>query len=116
MSEAVERHRALRKAATDAEQLLWRHLRNRDLNGYKFRRQYSVAPYIVDFMCLIPRVGVEIDGGGHFEPEKIVSDEERSEWLYERGVYVIRFTNTEVLFETEAVLQRILDTLEGFKR
>jgi very-short-patch-repair endonuclease len=113
MTDAVEKRRQLRKAQTDAEALLWRHLRNRALNGYKIRRQYSVAPFIIDFMCLSPRVGIEIDGGGHFEENKRVTDEERTQWLEERGVHVIRFTNVEVLFETEAVLLRILSTLDG---
>jgi len=108
----VERRRRLRKAATDAERVLWRLLRSRSLGGYKFRRQYSVAPFIVDFVCLMPRVGIEIDGGGHFEPEKLMSDEERTDWIVERGFHVIRFTNTEVLFETEAVLERILSELD----
>lgn len=116
MSEAVERRRALRKAATDAERLLWRHLRNRALNGYKFKRQYAVAPFIVDFMCLSPRVGVEIDGGGHYEENTTISDEARTEWRNERGAHVIRFPNNEVLFQTESVLERILAVLDGLKK
>ncbi len=112
----LEKRRRLRKAATDAERALWRLLRSRSLGGYKFRRQYSVAPFIVDFMCLKPRVGIEIDGGGHFEETKLMSDEARTDGLVERGVHLMRFTNVEVLFETEAVLQRIFDELERLSK
>jgi very-short-patch-repair endonuclease len=61
--------RALRQRMTDAERLLWRHLRNRELGGWKFRRQYPVGSFIVDFICLEKNVVIEVDGGQHAENE-----------------------------------------------
>ena len=63
--------RALRKRMTDAERLLWRHLRNRELGGLKFKRQYPVGPFIVDFICVEKNVVIEVDGGQHAENEEL---------------------------------------------
>jgi very-short-patch-repair endonuclease len=57
--------RALRRESTDAERMLWRHLRARQLAGFKFRRQEVIGPYIVDFVCFDARLIIEIDGGQH---------------------------------------------------
>ena len=62
--------RALRKRMTDAERLLWRHLRNRELDGWKFRRQYPVGSFIVDFICVEKNLVIEVDGGPHAENEE----------------------------------------------
>jgi len=59
--------RALRKRLTEAERLLWRHLRNRELGGWKFKRQYPVGPFIVDFICVEKNLVIEVDGGQHAE-------------------------------------------------
>ena len=96
---------------TDAEKLLWRHLRNRELGGYKFRRQRPVGPYIVDFVCLEKKLVVEIDGGQH--AGQVELDAERSDYLKEKGYRVMRFWNNEVLKETESVLTVILSSLDG---
>jgi very-short-patch-repair endonuclease len=101
-----QRARALRKRMTDAERLLWRHLRNRELGGWKFRRQYPVGPFIiVDFICLENNVIIEVDGGQHAENEAL--DLQRSAYLNKMGYRVLRFWNNEVLQETEAVLNEI---------
>lgn len=65
-----QRAKALRKRLTDAERLLWRHLRNRELGGWKFRRQYPVGPFIVDFICVENNIVIEVDGGRHAEDEE----------------------------------------------
>ena len=96
---------------TDAEQLLWRHLRNRELGGYKFRRQKPIGPFIVDFVCVEKSVVVEVDGGQH--ASQLEADEKRSRYLAEKGFRVLRFWNNEVLKEIESVLIFILDTLAG---
>jgi very-short-patch-repair endonuclease len=101
--------KALRKQMTDAERLLWRHLRNRALGGWKFKRQYPVGPYIVDFVCLDKNVVIEVDGGQHAENEKL--DRQRSAYLNKMGYKVFRFWNNEVLQATEAVLSSIFSTL-----
>jgi very-short-patch-repair endonuclease len=101
--------RMLRRKQTEAERRLWRHLRNRRLGSHKFRRQYSVGPYIVDFVCLEQRLVVEIDGGQHMQQQK--RDERRTEFLESHGYSVLRFWNHEVTGNFEAVLEQILRTL-----
>lgn len=99
------RARELRTTQTDAEQRLWRSLRNRQLEGYKFRRQRPIGPYIADFICLDAKLIVEVDGGQH--AEQIGYDAARTAFFEEQGYRVLRFWNTEVLTETEAVLESI---------
>ncbi|RZB30047.1 MAG: hypothetical protein SRB1_02327 [Desulfobacteraceae bacterium Eth-SRB1] len=101
----------LRKNMTDAERLLWRHLRNRELGGYKFRRQRPVGSYIVDFVCLEKKLVIEVDGGRHAGQMEL--DAKRSGYLKEKGYMVMRFWNNEVLKETESVLTVILSSLDG---
>ena len=103
--------RKLRKNMTNAERLLWQHLRNRELGGYKFRRQRPVGPYIVDFVCLEKKLVIEVDGGQH--AGQVELDAKRSGYLEEKGYLVLRFWNNEVLKETESVLTVILSSLDG---
>jgi very-short-patch-repair endonuclease len=95
----------LRCQATDAEQLLWKHLRARRLAGFKFRRQLAVEPYIVDFACFEAKLVVEADGSQH--GEKRDCDDRRTEFLQARGWRVLRFWNHEILMETQTVLEQI---------
>jgi very-short-patch-repair endonuclease len=106
--------RALRQRMTDAERLLWRHLRNRELGGWKFRRQYPVGPFIVDFICVEKNVVIEVDGGQHAENEE--QDIQRSAYLNKMGYQVVRFWNNQVLQETEAVLTAIFAILANGKQ
>jgi very-short-patch-repair endonuclease len=106
--------KTLRKQMTDAERLLWRHLRNRGLGGWKFRRQYPVGPFIVDFICLEKNVAIEVDGGQHAENEE--QDIQRSAYLNKMGYRVLRFWNNQVLQETEAVLEAIFAILADNKQ
>ena len=96
-----ESARALRKRLTDAERLLWRHLRNRELDGLKFRRQYPVGSLIVDFSCVEKNLVIEVDGGPHAENEE--QDIPRSAYLNRMGYRVCRFWNNQVMQETEGV-------------
>ena len=102
--------RVLRKNATDAEKLIWRRIRNRNLAGYKFRRQHAIGKYIVDFVCLERKLIVELDGSQHFERQKY--DNKRTEYLKHLGFDVLRFWNNEVFDNVDGVLERILCTLE----
>jgi adenine-specific DNA-methyltransferase len=99
----------MRRQASDAETLLWRHLRNRQLLGYKFRRQVVLEPYIVDFACLEAKLIIEADGGQHAEQASY--DARRTTRLEEMGYKVLRFWNHEILGETDAVLERIASEL-----
>jgi very-short-patch-repair endonuclease len=100
----------LRTNATDAEKRLWSLLRNRQLAGYKFRRQHPIPPYIVDFVCLEQRLVVELDGGQHAEAQTY--DASRTAVLEKLGYQVLRFWNNELLGNTQAVLEEVLRKLE----
>ncbi len=97
--------RKLRQTQTDAENLMWLLLRNRRLGGLKFRRQYPVAGFVLDFYCEAARLAIELDGGQH--GELMQADALRSAALARQGMTVLRFWNHEVLQETEAVLTAI---------
>ena len=103
--------RQLRGDPTPAERLLWRHLRRRGLDGARFRRQHPVGPFVVDFVCLERGLVVELDGGQHADPEELRRDAERTQVLAERGFRVLRFWNSQVLTETNAVLEVIFASL-----
>ena len=97
----------LRQQQTDAEQLLWQVLRGRNLNGFKFRRQYPVGGYILDFYCYEASLAIELDGGGHNTEEQFLYDTERTKALIGAGIKVVRFWNHDVLNSLEAVLEEI---------
>jgi len=99
--------RHMRKHQTDAEQFLWRLLRNRNFCGFKFRRQYPVAGFILDFFCDETKLAIELDGGGHADLNQIAYDDNRSKILAGAGIRVIRFWNNEVLNDTANVLEKI---------
>ena len=109
-SHLTERARELRSNMTNAERHLWKHLRQRQIAGYRFRRQMPMGSYIVDFICLERRLIIEIDGSQHQEQQ--VYDARRDQWLAEQEFQVLRFWNNEVLNQTEGVLMRILEVLE----
>ncbi|WP_083522881.1 endonuclease domain-containing protein [Sterolibacterium denitrificans] len=93
--------RKLRQEMTDAERLLWRHLRAHRLAGEKFRRQQPLGPYIADFVHFGARLVIEVDGGQH---NGSGHDRRRDAWLDAQGFKVLRFWNDDVLLRTEAVL------------
>lgn len=98
--------RRLRNAPTDAERFLWQHLRRRQLDGCKFRRQHPFGDYIVDFVCLERKVVVELDGSQH--AENVEADAVRTAFLEKGGFRVLRFWNNQVFEETDGVLEVIL--------
>jgi len=99
--------RELRRRQTETEKALWAKLRNKQLEGVKFRRQQPVGPYVVDFASFERRLIVEIDGGQHNENEARSRDSERTAWLKESGYHVLRFWSNEVLKNMEGVLEVI---------
>jgi very-short-patch-repair endonuclease len=101
----------MRREMTDAEAHLWYHLRRHGLGDYKFRRQHPLDSYILDFYCPAARLVIEIDGGQHFVEDQQKRDEERTQSLTEKGMRVLRFSNREVLLETNSVLDVILGAL-----
>jgi adenine-specific DNA-methyltransferase len=101
--------RKLRKNLTDAERVLWRILRNRQLAGWKFRRQHPIGPFIVDFVCIEKKLTVEVDGGQH--AKSLEEDIKRTRYLEDKGYRVVRFWNNEVLKESESILNSIIEFL-----
>jgi very-short-patch-repair endonuclease len=104
------RVRQLRTNATDAEMKLWFAVRDRRLAGFKFVRQKSIGPYVVDFLCRDRNLIVEVDGGQHAESE---SDKVRDTYLASEGYRVLRFWNSDVLGNIDGVLQNILASLNS---
>ena len=103
------RPQQLRTNATEAEIRIWYFLSNRQFAKYKFRRQHSIGVYIVDFVCLMEKLIVEIDGGHH--AERTQYDERRTITLRAKGFRILRFWNNDVLNNTDAVLETILAEL-----
>jgi very-short-patch-repair endonuclease len=105
-----ERARRLRSQPTDAEMRLWSKLRNRQLGGHKFVRQFAVGPYFADFACREAMLILELDGGQHADAP---ADERRTRYLNEQGYAVLRFWNREVLSNTEGTLEQIVAVLRN---
>jgi very-short-patch-repair endonuclease len=103
--------RKLRNNMTDAERRLWSKLRLQQLNGRQFYRQRIVGPYIVDFVCPTENIVVEVDGSQHYSNDGLASDNIRDKYLNSRGLEVLRFNDTDVLNNTEGVVERILEHL-----
>ena len=91
---------------TPAESALWEVLRGKQF-GYRFRRQHPIGDYIPDFVCLPKRLVIEVDGGYHFIGDQQLSDQERTEYLNQHGFEVLRFTNDEVIGNTEQIIKKI---------
>ncbi|WP_405383838.1 vitamin B12 dependent-methionine synthase activation domain-containing protein [Maribacter sp. LLG6340-A2] len=101
----------MRNQPTTAEKMLWNALSNKNLGGFKFRRQHIIGSYIADFICLKQNLIVEVDGSIHQLPENKDSDAERTAWLEAEGYTVLRFTNDEVLGNLNQVLEKIHEQL-----
>ena len=105
LAQIQERARELRREMTPAEKLLWSRLRNKQLNGLKFRRQHPLGPFIADFYCAARRLVVEVDGDIH--DSQTERDAARTEQFEQYGYRVIRFRNEQVLNDIESVLAAI---------
>lgn len=101
----LENARNLRKNLTDAEQLLWRLLRDRLFANKKFRRQHPIGRYILDFYCHELKLAIEVDGRQHNVSSGRKYDEKRTRYLNEKGIRVVRFWSNDVLQETDSVLE-----------
>jgi very-short-patch-repair endonuclease len=105
--------RGLRLRQTEDEKMRWVKLRDRQLNGVKFRRQQLIGSYIVDLVSFEEKLIIEIDGGQHNKVHKIEEDEKRMDWLEGEGFFVLRFWNNDVLLNIESVLGKIKEVLES---
>ena len=104
--------RYLRNNMTEQEKKLWYYLKKRYINNCRFRRQYPIGKYIVDFVCREKNLIIEIDGGQHNKVQTVIYDKERSEYLETKGFKVIRFWNTDIDRNLEAVLDKITHYLD----
>ncbi len=95
--------------STNAEKVLWFHLRKRQIMGLKFRRQFPIDNYILDFYCLEKKIGIELDGSQHVLNNNY--DNRRSQRLQSYGISVIRFWDNDVLMNTDTVLEEIIRVL-----
>jgi len=107
----IETSRELRKNQTDAERILWNILRNRQICGAKFRRQYSIDKYILDFYSPKYRLGIEADGGQHYIDYVKKQDESRTKELAKMDIKILRFSNIDILNNIEGVCEEIDKTL-----
>lgn len=103
----LEDARAMRKQQTPAEEMLWTLLRRRQLLGLKFRRQHQFGKYIADFYCHEAKLVIECDGSAHGSNERWHHDQNRDAYMVAQGLRVLRFTNEQIVSDTEDVLQEI---------
>jgi len=109
------RRQLLRRETPGAEEILWSKLRRRQMLGYKFRRQYSVENFVVDFYCPRARLAIEIDGDSHFQMGSMARDQSRQTAIESFGIEFLRFRNVEVIEHLEVVLAAIERSLLGVK-
>ena len=101
------RRRDLRVKQTEAEKILWQKLRNRQINGFKFFRQYSIGKYIADFYCSELRLVIELDGSHHYEENVFEYDKIREEFMKSLDIITIRFNNLDVFKHLDEVMERV---------
>jgi very-short-patch-repair endonuclease len=107
----VKLARELRKSQTSAEALLWDLLRDRRFLGYKFRRQHQFGSYVADCYCREAQLVIECDGSAHQGNESWHHDQNRNVYMISQGLSVMRFSNEEILIDTEGVLSNIAERL-----
>lgn len=101
----------LRKSMTDAERRLWTRIRGKQLKGYQFYRQKTIGDYIVDFYCPKAKLVIEIDGGQHYTEEGREKDRIRDQYFVTAGLQVLRFSDRDILTQTDGVLEKIWSCL-----
>jgi len=104
--------RELRQPQTPAEATLWQHLRNRNL-VYKFRRQYPVDFFIIDFYCAQAKLLIEIDGESHLKKGQQDYDQARTQYLEALGYKVLRLSNNDIRYNIQAVIAKIIEEVEA---
>jgi very-short-patch-repair endonuclease len=106
-----KRAKSMRRELTNAEKLFWWEVKDRRLEGHKFRRQHPIGPYIADFACIEGKLVVEVDGGQH--ADAVTYDQQRDSYLQAQGFRVLRFWNADVLTNMEGVIDAVLSVLNG---
>ena len=109
--EIKSRALSMHKRPTHAEIVLWQFLRGKQMRGFRFRRQHPVGRYIVDFYCRRARLAVEVDGSSHLSKVAAEYDHQRTQFLNDLGLSVLRVRNEQGIYETDAVLNTIAEHL-----
>ena len=108
--QVTPRRRKLRSPSPPAEALLWSYLKNRQIAGFKFRRQYSVGAYVVDFYCSKLKLAIEVDGPTHFASERVIEyDKQRQRFIESFGIRIFRVTNHDVYTNLAGVIELIFN-------
>ena len=110
-----ERRQFLRKNMPQPEIILWSKIRRKQIKGYRFRRQYSVGSYVLDFYCPELQLAIEIDGESHDRADVVEYDRERQEEISQLGITFLRFTNVDIMKNLESVLRKIKEATESQK-
>jgi very-short-patch-repair endonuclease len=103
----TRKRRQLRNSMPDAEVILWSRLQGRQLLGCKFRRQYSVGSFTIDFYSVEVKLGIELDGDSHFQPGAAEYDRKRQQFIESFGIRIVRVINTDVYENLDGVLEMI---------
>ena len=112
----TKKRRKLRQHQTNAEELVWRFIRDRQLLGYKFRRQYSVDAYVIDFYCVELKLAIEIDGGTHNSPEQKKKDTIRQKYLEAFHIKFVRIKDEELLGNPNKAFSKIENAIKFISR
>ena len=109
------RRKSLRHSMPETEVILWSKLQRRQITGMKFRRQYSVGAFVVDFYCPELKLAIEVDGDSHFQPGAEERDAERANFIKQYGIKFFRFTNSDVRENLYGVLTQIWESVNEMK-
>jgi len=108
----LDKRRILRQRQTKTEEIMWNNLRNRKFLGYKFKRQYSVSCFVLDFYCSELKLAIEVDGKYHDNEEIKKYDRDRQEYIESLGIKVIRIKNEEIISDLKNVLRSIEEQIK----
>ncbi len=106
----------LRRNETPSERIMWKHLKGRQIEGYKFRQQHGFGPYIMDFYCPSLRLCIEIDGEVHDSADSVMKDADRTQFLNQHRITVLRFRNEEVQNSIDNVIKKIKECIQSIEK
>lgn len=110
------KRKELRHDSTTAEKALWSKIKGENLYGYKFRRQHGVGKYILDFYCPELNLAIEVDGDSHFIDDGPEKDAIRSQFIQDKGIRILRFTNADIIKNLEGVLITLQKAIEDIRK
>ena len=112
----LKRRKALRKNMPEAEIILWSKLKGKQISGYKFRRQYGVGSYVIDFYCPKLKLAIEVDGMSHFQPGSETRDNERQKFIENYDIQFLKCINTDIYENLDGVIEKIGETIHEIER